>query len=103
MFRRPPRSPLFPYTTLFRSRWHLIGRLQSNKAKLAAALFDVIEVVDRAELARAIDAHAAVAGRTSEVLLQVNVIGESQKAGVAPYELAALTAEVAVLPYLRLA
>jgi pyridoxal phosphate enzyme (YggS family) len=84
-------------------RWHLIGRLQSNKAKLAAALFDVIEVVDRAELARALDAHAAVAGRTLEVLLQVNVSGEAQKAGVAPDELAALTAEVAVLPHLRLA
>jgi pyridoxal phosphate enzyme (YggS family) len=83
-------------------RWHLIGRLQSNKAKLAAALFDVIEVVDRAELARALDAHAAVAGRTLEVLLQVNVSGEAQKAGAAPEELPALAAEVAALPRLRL-
>jgi pyridoxal phosphate enzyme (YggS family) len=83
-------------------RWHLIGRLQSNKAKLAAALFDVIEVVDRAELARALDAHAAAAGRTLEVLLQVNVSGEAQKGGAPPEALPALARAVAALPQLRL-
>jgi PLP dependent protein len=83
-------------------RWHLIGRLQSNKAKLAAALFDVIEVVDRAELARALDAHAAAAGRTLEVLLQVNVSGEAQKGGAPPEVLSALARAVAALPSLRL-
>jgi pyridoxal phosphate enzyme (YggS family) len=82
--------------------WHLIGRLQSNKAKLAAALFDVIETVDRAELARALDAHAAVAGRTLEVLLQVNVSGEAQKGGADPEALPALARTVAALPQLRL-
>jgi PLP dependent protein len=84
-------------------RWHLIGRLQSNKAKLAVALFDVIEVVDRTELARALDAHAEAAGRTLEVLLQVNVSGEAQKGGADPGALPALARAVASLPRLRLA
>jgi hypothetical protein len=83
-------------------RWHFIGRLQSNKAKLAAELFDVVEVVDRVELARALDAHAATAGRTLEVLLQVNVSGEAQKGGAAPEALAGLARAVAALPRLRL-
>jgi pyridoxal phosphate enzyme (YggS family) len=83
-------------------RWHLIGRLQRNKAKLAAGLFDVVEVVDRLELARALDAHAAAAGRTLEVLLQVNVSGEAQKGGAPPETLAGLAGAVAALPHLRL-
>jgi hypothetical protein len=83
-------------------RWHFIGRLQSNKAKLAAGLFDVVESVDRLELARALDAHAAAAGRTLEVLLQVNVSGEAQKGGAAPEALDALARAVAALPHLRL-
>jgi pyridoxal phosphate enzyme (YggS family) len=83
-------------------RWHFIGRLQSNKAKLAAGLFDVVEAVDRLELARALDAHAAAAGRTLEVLLQVNVSGEAQKGGAAPEALGELACAVAALPRLRL-
>jgi hypothetical protein len=83
-------------------RWHFIGRLQSNKAKLAAGLFDVVEAVDRPELARALDAHAAAAGRTLEVLLQVNVSGEAQKGGAAPGALGELARAVAALPHLRL-
>jgi pyridoxal phosphate enzyme (YggS family) len=85
-----------------RPRWHLIGRLQRNKAKLAAELFDVVEVIDRPELAQALDAHAAAAGRTLDVLLQVNVSGEAQKGGVAPQRLAELAHAVAGLPRLRL-
>ena len=83
-------------------RWHFIGRLQTNKAKLAAAWFDVVEAVDRLELARALDAQAAAAGRTLEVLLQVNVSGEAQKGGVAPGDLPALAAAVAGCARLRL-
>lgn len=83
-------------------RWHFIGRLQSNKAKLAAELFDVVEAVDRPELARALDAHAAAAGRTLEVLLQVNVSGEAQKGGAAPEALEPIARALAALPRLRL-
>jgi pyridoxal phosphate enzyme (YggS family) len=62
----------------------------------------VVEAVDRLELARALDAHAAAAGRTLEVLLQVNVSGEAQKGGAAPEALGELACAVAALPRLRL-
>ncbi len=83
-------------------RWHFIGRLQRNKAKLAAELFDVVEAVDRQELAEALSTHAAAAGRTLAVLLQVNVSGEVQKGGAALSALAPLAHAVARLPALRL-
>ena len=62
------------------ARWHLIGHLQSNKAKDAVRIFDVIETVDSVELAQKI-ARASDAAR--DVLLQVNVGDEPQKSGVA--------------------
>ena len=61
--------------------WHLVGHLQSNKAKAAAGAFDVIHSVDSARLLTRLDA-AAPAPR--DVLLQVNVAAEPQKQGVAP-------------------
>jgi PLP dependent protein len=84
-------------------RWHFVGRLQSNKAKLAAELFDVVEAVDRLELAHALDRQAAAAGRTLEALVQVNVSGEAQKGGVAPAALGELVHAVAGCAHLRLA
>jgi pyridoxal phosphate enzyme (YggS family) len=83
-------------------RWHFVGRLQRNKAKLAAQLFDVVEVVDRVELAEALALHAGAAGRTLEVLLQVNVSAEAQKGGADPEALPALVEAVARLSALRL-
>jgi hypothetical protein len=83
-------------------RWHFVGRLQRNKAKLAAQLFDVVEVVDRVELAEALALHAAAAGRTLEVLLQVNVSAEAQKGGADPEALAPLVEAVSRLSALRL-
>lgn len=82
--------------------WHFIGHLQSNKAKVAAQLFDVIQTVDRPKLARALDRHAADLGKTMEVLLQVNVGGEVQKFGCTPAEAEALAEEVAAMDNLRL-
>ena len=84
-------------------RWHFIGNLQRNKARDAVALFDVVETVDRAEIARELDRRAAAAERTLEVLLQVNVSGEPQKSGAAPDEVAALLAACAPLGHLRVA
>jgi pyridoxal phosphate enzyme (YggS family) len=68
-------------------RWHLIGHLQTNKAKAAVDLFDVIESVDSVRLAQALDQRSRAAGRRREVLLQVNVVGEESKGGFAPDEL----------------
>ena len=67
--------------------WHLVGHLQSNKAKAAAAAFDVIHSVDSARLLARLDG-AAPAPR--DVLLQVNIAAEPQKQGVAPEEVEAL-------------
>lgn len=82
--------------------WHLIGHLQSNKARLAAELFDVVQTVDRAKLARALDRRAGELGKRLGVLLQVNVGGEDQKAGCEPHEAAPLAQAVAAMPHLEL-
>jgi pyridoxal phosphate enzyme (YggS family) len=67
--------------------WHLIGSLQTNKAKDAVQLFDWIHSVDREELARELDRRAHQAERRVKVLVQVNVGLERQKGGVQPDEL----------------
>ncbi len=61
--------------------WHLIGHLQSNKARKAAAAFDVIHSVDDASLVRKIDEAASEAGRHIELLVQVDLAGEPTKHG----------------------
>ena len=65
-------------------QWHLIGHLQSNKAALAAQLFDWVHSVDSVKLLEALDRQAAEAGRTLQVLVQVNVSGERSKSGLSP-------------------
>jgi pyridoxal phosphate enzyme (YggS family) len=67
--------------------WHLIGHLQTNKAKVAANLFHMIHSVDSLKLLQALEAHA---GMTLPVLLQVNVSGEAAKFGMPPGEAAAV-------------
>lgn len=81
--------------------WHLIGRLQRNKARHAVRLFQTVETVDRASLAQALARHAEEAGSVLPVLLQVNLSNEPQKAGVAPTELPALLEACAGLAGLR--
>jgi len=71
-------------------RWHFVGRLQRNKARRAAALFDVVETVDSPELGAELDRRAAAAGRRLAVLFQVDLCDEPQKGGVAPAALGAL-------------
>lgn len=72
-------------TTDIPLRWHLIGHLQTNKAKKAAAAFPVIHSVDSLELLRRIDGGAAEAGTTPDILVQVDLAGEATKFG-APAE-----------------
>jgi PLP dependent protein len=78
--------------------WHLIGSLQTNKARDAARLFDWIHSVDRLELARELSRRAE---RVLNILLQVNLGDEPQKGGVAPAELKRLHELVAALPNLK--
>lgn len=73
-----------------RCRWELIGHLQSNKAKLAAAHFDRIQSVDSAKLLRRLDTAAAEAGKKLAVLLQVNAGDDPAKFGVECSETPAL-------------
>ncbi|WP_028033633.1 YggS family pyridoxal phosphate-dependent enzyme [Chelativorans sp. J32] len=71
---------------------HLIGPLQSNKAREAVALFDVIETVDREKIAGALAAEIAKQGRRPRLYVQVNTGLEPQKAGIDPREAAAFVA-----------
>src|SRR5450755_590954 len=87
---------------LGRGVWHLIGHLQSNKARDAVRLFDSIDSVDRADLAQEINHRADALGKTQNVLLQVNIAGESTKFGCAPEAARALADAMNVLPRLCL-
>jgi pyridoxal phosphate enzyme (YggS family) len=71
---------------------HLIGPLQTNKARDAVALFDVIETLDRDRLAKVLAEEMVRAGKRTRLFVQVNIGGEEQKAGIAPSETAAFVA-----------
>jgi PLP dependent protein len=73
---------------------HLIGHLQSNKAKNAVKLFDMIETVDSFKLAKTLDKTEETLGLRRDYLIQVNIGKESQKSGVLPEDLASLVSEI---------
>lgn len=79
-------------------RWHLIGHLQRNKAKLVPGRFELVHSVDSLALATELDKRAS----GLRVLLQVNVAGEEQKSGCAPEEAPVLARQIAALGHLRL-
>ena len=80
-------------------RWHLIGHLQRNKAKLVPGRFELVHSVDSLELATELSKRATAPLR---VLLQVNVAREPQKNGSAPEDAPALARQVAELEHVRL-
>jgi len=77
--------------------WHLIGHLQTNKAKYAVKLFYLIHSVDSLELAKEIDKQAAKIGKVQDVLIEVSISGEASKSGVEPENAAALIKDAAKL------
>ncbi|MEO8469926.1 MAG: YggS family pyridoxal phosphate-dependent enzyme [Chloroflexota bacterium] len=83
--------------------WHLIGPLQSNKARRAIEMFGVIQSVDSLSLASKLDriSEELRPGRRFPVLLQVNVDEDPAKAGIAPAEIASLLPEILGLPHLQ--
>ncbi len=83
----PPLQAEFPDVEL-----HLIGPLQTNKAREAVALFDAIHTIDRERIAAAVADEMRRQGRTLRLLVEVNTGGEAQKAGVAPDEVEAFVA-----------
>ena len=84
------------------ARWHLIGHLQSNKAKDAVRLFDVIQTIDSVELAEKVARAAASAGKVQEVLIEVNLGNEPQKSGAARADVEALAKSIASIDALQL-
>jgi PLP dependent protein len=83
------------------ARWHFIGHLQSNKAKPAVALFELIHGVDRLSLAQALNSAAATTGKIQDVLIQINLAGEASKSGESMEAAPALLQQVMLLPHLR--
>ncbi|MFI5214521.1 MAG: YggS family pyridoxal phosphate-dependent enzyme, partial [Gemmatimonadales bacterium] len=83
-------------------RWHLIGHLQRNKAKLVAGRFALIHSLDSVRLADALEQAAAAKNVVQDVLVQVNVAREDQKDGCAPEQAEALVAHALAQPHLRL-
>jgi len=86
------------------AEWHLIGHLQTNKAKFVPALFHWVQTLDRLELAEKLSAAAERQGHELQTLIQVNVTGDPRKHGVSPDALPRLLESLlaARLPRLRL-
>jgi len=84
------------------ARWHFVGHLQTNKAGKAVTLFDLVQSVDSARLATALDRRAAGARRCLDILIQVNTSGAAQQHGISSEELMPLAEEIAALSHLRL-
>lgn len=82
--------------------WHFIGRLQKNKAKFAVGRFALIHTVDSLELAQVLQKRALAAGAVQDILMQVNIAGEPQKAGIAEEEAQALAGDIRGMGNLRL-
>ncbi|HPU84621.1 MAG TPA: YggS family pyridoxal phosphate-dependent enzyme [Candidatus Latescibacteria bacterium] len=82
------------------AEWHLIGHLQTNKARLAAKLFRTVQSVDSVRLAEKLN-DAVESGRTLDVLIEVNVSNEASKFGVAPAFVGELVEKLVELPALR--
>jgi pyridoxal phosphate enzyme (YggS family) len=82
--------------------FHFIGKLQSNKARRAAELFDVIETIDSLKLANSLENHLKTTNRTLTAYIQVNIGRENQKAGVMPDDCNDLLEELTHLQHLRI-
>jgi len=81
--------------------WHMIGHLQTNKAKKVAELFNVIQSVDSFRLAQLLSDEGFRLNRTIQILLEINTSGESAKSGMTPGALLSILDEIAVLPNLE--
>ena len=82
--------------------WHFIGSLQSNKVKQLVGLVTMIHSVDRFSLAQEIRRQWGRGGKSCDILLEVNIAGETTKGGTTGDDLLELTREVAELPHLRI-
>jgi pyridoxal phosphate enzyme (YggS family) len=83
-------------------KWHMIGHLQSNKAKKAVGVFDMIETVDSLKLAGAIDKACKKIEKVMPILMEINSGEESQKAGVIPEDAISLARDMSELNNIKL-
>lgn len=81
--------------------FHFIGHLQSNKAKVAVQIFQMIETIDRLKLAAALDKELKHQGKTLDVLVQINIGQEPQKSGVLPQDAEGLLKQLVPLSNLK--
>ena len=84
------------------AKWHMIGHLQSNKAKKAVRIFDMIETVDSLKLAKAIDKACQNINKSMPILIEINSGEEPQKAGVIPSNAVSLVKEILELENVRI-
>lgn len=82
--------------------WHMVGHLQSNKAKYAVKMFDLIHSVDSISLAKEINKRASQIGKIQSILIQVNISDEESKFGVDPALLMQMIDSIAELSSIRL-
>jgi len=85
-----------------RAKLHMIGHLQSNKAKKAVQVFDMIETIDSVKLGRAIDNACEKIGKIMPILIEINSGEEPQKAGVMPEDAISLVKEMAELKNIKI-
>ena len=83
------------------TEWHLIGHLQTNKVKYAIEIFDCIQTVDSIKLAKEIDKRSLQFGKTTNVLVEVNVSGEKSKYGIKPEEVEPFLKEISEFSRIR--
>lgn len=77
--------------------WHFIGHLQSNKAKYAVRLFDLIHSIDSLKLAKELNKRASALGKVQKILVQVNISGEATKSGIETEQAVRLVRHIALL------
>jgi len=82
-------------------KWHMVGTLQTNKAKYAVRLFDMVQSVDSLKLALELEKRAAKEEKKIDVLVEVKTSPEETKHGVEPHEVQALVKEILKLPHLK--
>ncbi len=82
--------------------WHFIGHIQSNKAKIVAEMFDVVETVDRPKIAAALEKYLTPLDKVMPVYLQINIGMEPQKAGVMPDDALKFAIEVSKYKHLQI-
>jgi pyridoxal phosphate enzyme (YggS family) len=82
-------------------QWHFIGHLQSNKAKYAVRMFDLIHSVDSLKLARTLDKEARKSGKVQDILIQVNISREETKSGIDETAAVELLTQISTLQNVR--